>query len=157
MVILTALVTKEYLFQHGSSFWKQRTTFTFSFKISNSEYVWVQDVSAVREVWCFFYISTPPSSQVLRTSKEENIIKEGKNQSWWDTGLLVKTASLFSKLWSSLCFKNSSVFGLEGTLVSVSIFHIILTGGTLTILRNPRLHYLVTLNVGKFYAQPNPT
>lgn len=141
MGIPTPLVTKEYLFQHGASFWKQRATFKFSVKISNSEYVWVQEILVAQELWCFFYISTPPPSHILRTNEEETLLnKEDKNQSWWDTGFLVKTASLFSKLCSSLCFKNSSISGLEGTLeVSMTIFHTVLTWGALTILWSHRL------------------
>lgn len=68
------------------------------FKVCNSDYV-VQSVLVAQEVCCFFYISILLSSQVLRTNEEGTLlIKEGKDQSRWDVSLLVKTASIFSKL-----------------------------------------------------------
>lgn len=47
---LTGLVAKVYLFQHGSSFWKERATFIFSIKMFNSEYA-VQDVLDAQKVF----------------------------------------------------------------------------------------------------------
>lgn len=71
---LTVLVTREYLFQHGVSFWKQGATFLFSVKIYNSECV-VQDALVAQEVFYYcFSTSTPPPSHVLRTNEEGNII-----------------------------------------------------------------------------------
>ena len=62
---LTVLVNKEYLFQQGSSFWKERATFKFSIKIGNKLFYLLSR--------CFIF-STPPPFPALSTSEEGNII-----------------------------------------------------------------------------------